>query len=127
MSNIWTAEEALSGFCNLDDVGSPKPPNNSSPQSTPLDLQSALQAAYKKMGSEKNFVEWAAKNPALVYPQMIKMGIAITAKTAPPTLPKLNDLTDEDIASLSSNELKRILLNWAEVKTASELNKARGS
>ena len=126
MSNIWTAEEALSGFCNLDDVGSPKPPNNSSPQSvTPLDLQSALQAAYKKMGSEKNFVDWAAKNPGLVYPQMIKMGIAITAKTAPPTLPKLNDLTDEQITALSSADLKRVLLNWAEIQTTEQLDALR--
>ena len=126
MSNIWTAEEALSGFCNLDDVGSPKPPNNSSPQSvTTPDMADGLAQAYAKMGGDASFTEWATKNPALVYPQMLKMGIAITAKTAPPTLPKLNDLTDEQITALSSADLKRVLLNWAEIQTTEQLDALR--
>ena len=104
----YQIEDVVEGRCTMDQVGTPKPEDSSDTPS--LDLQSALQAAYKKMGSEKAFVEWAKKNPNLVYPMIAKLGIAQVAKTSPPTLPNLEELTDEDIATLSSDDLKRIFL-----------------
>ena len=104
----------------MDQVGTPKPED---PSDTPsLDLQSALQAAYKKMGSEKAFVEWAKKNPNLVYPMIAKLGIAQVAKTSPPTLPNLDDITEEDIATLPSDQLKLILLKSVGITKKSELD-----
>lgn len=104
----YQIEDVVEGRCTMDQVGTPKPEDSSDTPS--LDLQSALQAAYKKMGSEKAFVEWAKKNPNLVYPMIAKLGIAQVAKTSPPALPNLEELTDEDIATLSSDDLKRIFL-----------------
>ena len=101
----YQIEDVVEGRCTMDQVGTPKPED---PSDTPsLDLQSALQAAYKKMGSEKAFVEWAKKNPNLVYPMIAKLGIAQVAKESAPPLPDLEALTDEQIASMSSNDLKR--------------------
>ncbi len=121
----YQIEDVVEGRCTMDQVGTPKPEDSSDTPS--LDLQSALQAAYKKMGSEKAFVEWAKKNPNLVYPMIAKLGIAQVAKTSPPTLPNLDDITDEQVATLSSNELKRILLNSVEIKTGKQLDDALGA
>jgi len=84
-------------------------------------MADGLAQAYAKMGGDMGFTEWASKNPGLVYPQMIKMGIALTAKTAPPALPDLDELSNEQIEGLSSNDLKRILLREVGITKKSQL------
>lgn len=123
MNALWTVQDARNGDCDLCEVGSPKPiaPSADSFSPSPPDMADGLAQAYAKMGGDLGFTDWAAKNPNLVYPQMIKMGIAITAKTSPPTLPNLDDLTDEDIATLPSDQLKLILLKSVGVTKKSEL------
>lgn len=119
----YQIEDVVEGRCTMDQVGTPKPESQES--SSPLDLQAALQSAYIKMGSEKAFTEWAKKNPSLVYPMIAKLGIAQVAKTAPPSLPNIEDLTDEDIATMSTVDLKRIALKAVGITKKSELEKLK--
>lgn len=116
----YQIEDVVEGRCTMDQVGTPKPLAPES--SAPLDLQGALQSAYIKMGSEKAFTDWAKKNPSLVYPMIAKLGIAQVAKESAPPLPDLEALTDEQIATMSSTDLKRCLLNYMEVKTGKQLD-----
>ena len=110
----------------MDQVGTPKP-------ESPLDTQTQASIMEKLVeGSvtpktQAEFNRWAAANPGAYFPLLAKHNLARNLKEQPKALPKLDEITDEDIATLSSNELKRILLNWAEVKTAGDLSKARGS
>lgn len=123
---LWTAEDVKNGDCSPLDLGELKPlstmnevlsaENNAPPtegDNTQLELTSALQAAYVKMGSEKSFVAWAQKNPNLVYPMIAKLGIAQVAKTVAPPLKTLDDYSDDEIEAMSSNDLKRLLLEAA--------------
>ena len=117
-------------------LGTIKPPSawNIVPVTTPpldaqtqADIMSKLVEGSVSPKTQADFNKWAAANPHAYFPLLAKHNLARNLKEQPKALPKLDDLTDEDLATLSSAELKRILLNWAEVKTASELNKARGS
>ena len=120
---LFSYQDYRDGLCEASQVGSPKDPlPPSPPPSETPDMVEGLAQAYAKMGGDLGFTDWASKNPGLVYPQMIKMGIALTAKTTPPTLPDLEDLTDEDIATMSSTDLKRCLLNYMEVTTGKQLD-----
>lgn len=120
---LFSYQDYRDGLCEASQVGSPKDPlPPSPPPSETPDMVEGLAQAYAKMGGDLGFTDWAAKNPGLVYPQMIKMGIALTAKTAPPTLPDLEELTDEDIATLSTVDLKRILLKSVGITKKSELD-----
>ena len=131
----WTIEDVRSGACSPSELGELKPLSALEPpiESPPLDAQSQADIMSKLVeGSvtpqtQLDFNKWAAANPGAYFPLLAKHNLTRNLKEQPKSLPKLDDLTDEDIASLSSNELKRILLNWAEVKTAGDLNKARGS
>ena len=123
----YQIEDVVNGLCTMEQVGTPKP------EAPPLDAQTQAEIMAKLVeGSvteqtQQDFNKWAQQNPNAYFPLLAKHNLTRNLKESPKALPKLDEITDEEIASLSSNELKRVVLNWAGLKTAGELNKARGS
>lgn len=141
LQHAWTQADAQAGRCMAEEIGTSRfppyaaliPPADYGPPEIedevedaaesegPLNLVDALNAAHAHMGGRKAFLAWAAKNPQAVYPIMLKMGVAQVAKDEPAKLPDLDTLSPADIATLSSADLKRILLKSAGVTKKSDL------
>ena len=131
MSNIWTAEEALNGLCDLDDVGSPKPEaaiaDAPLDAATQADILDTLVENSVTPATQAKFNKWAEANPGSYFPLLAKHNLAKNMKEQSKAPPKLDVITDEQIATLSTAELKRIVLNWAKLTSAGDLEKARGA
>jgi len=145
LQHQWTSGDAQAGRCLVEEVGTSRlppfaallppadyvPPEPPVPEITPTDeelnMVALIREAFNHIGGTEQFKKEAAKNPGELYRAMLKMGVAQVAKEAPPTLPNLDDITDEQVATLSSNELKRILLNSVEIKTGKQLDDALGA
>lgn len=128
LQHQWTEGDAQAGRCLVEEVGTSRlppfaallppadyvPPEPPMPEIAPTDeelnMVALIREAFNHIGGTEQFKKEAAKNPGELYRAMLKMGVAQVAKESPPTLPDLEELTDEDIASLSSDDLKRIFL-----------------
>ena len=80
-----------------------------------------IRDAFNHVGGSEQFKREAAKNPGELYRTMLKMGVAQVAKETPPTLPDLDNLSEEDMHSLPTATLKLILLRSVGVTKRSEL------
>ena len=109
----------------MEQVGTPKPESPPLDAQTQADIMSKLVEGSVTPQTQADFNKWAQQNPNAYFPLLAKHNLTRNLKESPKALPKLDEITDEEIASLSSNELKRVVLNWAGLKTAGELNKAR--
>jgi hypothetical protein len=138
LNAAWTIDDVKNGDCAPTDLGSLKPLSmlheeqvepveQFSSTEQPLELSSALQAAYTKMGSEKAFVAWAQKNPNLVYPMIAKLGIANIAKIEPLPTKTLEEISEAELQLLPSNTIKRLLLASIQIKTKPDLDQALGT
>ena len=129
----WTIEDVRSGACSPSELGELKPLASQEEELShqPLDAQTQADIMAKLVeGSvtpktQAEFNKWAQANPGSYFPLLAKHNLTRNLKEAPKVLPKLNDLNDEQIATLSSADLKRILLNSVEVKTTEQLEKLR--
>lgn len=113
MENVFTWKDVDDGVCQGYQVGSPKP-ITSEPEpidaATQADIMETLVAGSVTPQTQAKFNKWADTNPGSYFPLLAKYNLAKNMKEGPKALPKLEDLTDEDIASLSSDDLKRIFL-----------------
>ena len=117
----YQIEDVVNGLCTMEQVGTPKP------ESPPLDAQTQAEIMAKLVeGSvtsqtQLDFNKWAQANPHAYFPLLAKHNLTRNLKEQPKALPKLDDLTDEDISTLSTADLKRILLTSAGVTKKSQL------
>ena len=125
MNQLWTANDAINGLCDFDDVGSAKPliqgTDSSSPTTEELNMAALIRDAFNHVGGTEQFKREAAKNPGELYRTMLKMGVAQVAKETPATLPDLDALSEEDMLSLPTATLKLILLKSVGVTRKSEI------
>lgn len=129
MNELWTAEDVVAGLCSVLDVGSAKPqvPDTSSPTvAEDLDMAALIKAAHNHLGGESAFIEYAKKNPHVIYPAMLKMGVVQAAKLSPPALPDIAKLTAEDMEHYSTAEIKLMLLRAEGITTKDEADSALG-
>ena len=114
----YTYQDYQTGACELEEVGM------DIPESTPnedLNMGELIKSAMAAAGGRAAFEAEARKNPSALFQAVLKMGVAQAAKreTVPP--PQLDDLTDNDIQTLDSATLKRILLTSIGITKKSEL------
>ena len=105
----WSAIDQLNGLCTKDQVGSTKPEGFG--ESGTVDMESALEAAYARMGGNAAFTEWAADNPGMVYPLMIKLGLTELSKRE--TERPLHEYSNEELEVMSTAELARLMVGGA--------------
>lgn len=122
MTEQYTIKDVMEGLCTLDQVGSPKPVAEDSSSSTTedFDMVALLKAAHNHVGGERAFIEQAKRNPAALFNAMLKMGVAMAAKEAPPKLPDLQTLSPSDLEQYSSADLKKMFLASIGVETKSQ-------
>lgn len=114
----YTFEDYQKGLCELEEVGSEIPER---PSEEPLNMAALIQSAYNAVGGTAAFNEEAKKNPSALFQAVLKMGVLQAAKneTVPP--PQLDDLTDIDIQSMSTLDLKKTVLRYIGVSKKSEV------
>ena len=102
----------------------PEAPSDAAPldAATQASIMETLVAGSVTPQTQEKFNKWADSNPGAYFPLLAKHNLARNMKEAPKALPKLEELTDEQIATMSSNDLKRCLLNYMEVKTGKQLD-----
>lgn len=121
-SALWTAEDVKNGDCSPLDLGELKPLStmnealSAPPEPEPIDaatqadIMETLVAGSVTPQTQAKFNKWADANPGSYFPLLAKYNLAKNMKEGPKALPKLEELTDDDIATLSSDDLKRIFL-----------------
>lgn len=114
----YTYQDYQNGACELEDVGQDIPER--APDEA-LNMASLVQSALSAAGGRAAFEAEFRKNPGALYQAVLKMGVAQAAKHETPPPPLLGELTDNDIQSLDSVTLKRILLAHAGITKRSEL------
>ena len=126
----WTLTELEDKCLPSYLLGTIKPPSawNEAPVTAPpLDAQTQAEIMAKLVeGSvtpqtQLDFNKWAAANPNAYFPLLAKHNLTRNLKESPKALPKLDEITDEQIATLSSAELKRVLLASVGVTKKSQL------
>ena len=132
----WTEQDVQAGRCLAEELGTSRfpprvalappegwePPDTSPPTADELNMVALIRDAFNHVGGVSTFKKEAAKNPGELYRAMLKMGVAQVAKEQPKTLPDMDDLTDEDIATMSTADLKRIFLKGAGVTKKSQIS-----
>lgn len=124
----FTYEDALAGKCEHWQVGTEVPEQTSSDtkndndvEQRPLNMAALIQSAYNAAGGEEAFNREAKKNPSALFQAVLKMGVLQAAKQETPAPPSLDDLTDMDIQSMSTLDLKKTVLRYIGVSKKSEL------
>lgn len=121
----WGIDDHFKGLCTMDQVGSAKPiapPPEPPPASVPFtSLADATEQAFEQVGIDAYFT-WAKENPRAFFDLAAKHGFSAMAKTKEKALPNLDDITEEDITSLPSDQLKLILLKSVGITKKSELD-----
>lgn len=119
MSNIWTAQDALNGLCDFDDVGSAKcqAPDASSPTSLDDLIENSITPK-----TQAEFNKWKDANPGVYFPMLAKHNLARIAKEQPVKLPDLDSLSPTDMEVFSSNDIKMMLLKSVGISKKSELS-----
>jgi hypothetical protein len=79
-----------------------------------------IRAAFNGMGGRKAFVAYCKKNPAQMWPLLLKGGLAQFLKEEPVTK-NLDDLTLADMQEMSSAEIKLLLLKSEGITTKSQV------
>lgn len=112
----------------MDQVGSPKPivppPAPAPEQEKNIDRAAILDSLLENSLTSKTqdeFNAWAKTNPGVYHAMLAKYNLARSMKEAPKVLPDLDGLTDDDIATLSTVDLKRILLKAVGVTKKSQV------
>jgi hypothetical protein len=110
----YSIDDHFKGLCTLDQVGSAKPiapPIEDEVLDTNIEGPSSdwMRAAFHGMGGKKAFVQFCKANPALMWPQLVKNGLAQLLKEEPPPK-KLEEYSNAELEALSSNDIKRLLL-----------------
>jgi len=121
----FTYEDALAGKCEHWQVGTevpevaPEVPERT--QNEDPNMASFVKSALLAVGGEEAFIAEAKKNPTALFQAVLKMGVLQAAKneTVPP--PQLDTLTDADIQSMSTLDLKKAVLRYCGVTKKSEL------
>ena len=119
---MWTIEDVVNGHCTMDQVGSPKPGglDTSTPKNMEAPSTDWIKSAFQGMGGRKAFVDYCKANPATMWPLLLKGGLAQFLKDDP--LPKsVTELTDAEIESMSTNDLKRVVLRHIGITRKSDL------
>lgn len=107
----FTYDDYKNGLCDPSQVGSAKDePINDAPIEGPS--SDWLKAGFQGMGGKTAFVEFCRKNPALMWPLLVKNGLAQLLKEAEP-LKRLGQLTPSELEALDSKTLKQMLLDSA--------------
>ena len=114
----WSTQDAAIGICTADAVGTRRDvlPNTGAD----LNVNEVVQQALNQIGAAQ-LSGYLAGRPDIIAPLVVKLGLNNITKEQS-VLPDLEALTDEQIASMSSNDLKRCLLNYMEVKTGKQLD-----
>lgn len=110
---MWTIEDVEKGLCTLDQVGSAKPIAPSTEDQGDIDKAAILDSLLENSLTAKTQAEfnaWAKANPGVYHPMLAKHNLARSMKEAPVKQPVLNKLTAQDMQSLSTADLKLILL-----------------
>ena len=100
----------------MDQVGSPKPVAPAPEIAPPTEGESFtdwLSDAFQGMGGKTGFVSYAKANPNTVWPLLLKNGLAAFLKEDATKLKTLDDYSNEELEAMSSNDLKRLLLEAA--------------
>lgn len=129
LQHTWTDGDAAAGRCLPSEVGSSRlppyasqvPPPDYEPPEPEIDLSQPgegpntdwIKAAFHGMGGKKAFVTYCKKNPALMWPQLVKSGLLQYLKEEPPAK-KLGDYSSAELEALSSEDIKRLLLETKE-------------
>ena len=129
----WSIDDHFKGLCTMDQVGSAKPiASEPEPEPEPIDaatqadIMETLVAGSVTPQTQAKFNKWADSNPGSYFPLLAKYNLARSMKDAPKPLPNLEDLTEEDVANLPSDQLKLILLKAAGITKKSELDALKG-
>ena len=117
MTTTYTMEDYHANRCSLDDVGTDIPP----PSADELNMAEAIKGAVRRAGGQEALEIELAKNPTALYQAVLKMGVTQAAKQETPSLPDLEALTDAEISSMSSLDLKKVLLRHAGITNKAQL------
>ena len=114
----YTFQDYEKGLCGLEEVGNDIPERT---QNEDPNMASFVKSALLAVGGEEAFIAEAKKNPTALFQAVLKMGVLQAAKneTVPP--PQLDVLTDTDIQSMSTLDLKKAVLRYIGVSKKSEL------
>ena len=114
----WSTQDAAIGICTADAVGTRREvlPNTG----VDLNVNEVVQQALNQIGAAQ-LSGYLAGRPDIIAPLVVKLGLNNITKDQT-VLPNLDDITEEDIATLSSDDLKRILLKAAGITKKSELD-----
>ena len=115
--SAYTLDDYHANRCSLDEVGQEALP----PSDDDFNMAQAIKGAVRRAGGQEALEVELAKNPTALYQAVLKMGVTQAAKQESSPLPDLESLQDSDIASLSSLDLKRILLKSAGVSKKDQL------
>jgi hypothetical protein len=105
----YTLEDYKQGRCALNDIDTEIP--DAAPIAPPQETIDDYLAVHAELGGKQFLLEWAKANPAKFYDQLLKILEKMdTIKRAGEQSTKLEELNAKDLESLSSTEIKRLLL-----------------
>lgn len=105
----YTLNDYKEGRCALDQIDTEIP--EAAPVSTPLGTIEDYLAIHEALGGREFLLAWARANPAKFYDQLLKiLEKTDTMKKSAAENTKLEQLSTQELASLSSVEIKRLLL-----------------
>ena len=115
MDEKWTVADMLAGRCTASLVGSTKnlvlSTKHEVPSTTPEEFINEWMEVYKSIGGRKALEDFARANPIKFYDQLMKL---LVSMEAPKQVMELHlgrgALSDQELESLSTAELKRRLL-----------------
>jgi hypothetical protein len=121
----YSIDDHFKNQCTMDQVGSAKP--IVLPDIEELDATEGsgpttdwIRAAFSGMGGRKAFVAYCKKNPAQMWPLLLKGGLTQFLKEEPVTK-NLDDLALADMQEMSSAEIKLLLLKSEGITTKSQV------
>lgn len=102
----WSLEDLQTGACTAEAVGTKR---NVLPTSAEnLNVNEVVQQALNQIGAAQ-LSNYLAGRPDIIAPLVVKLGLnSITKEQDKPV--SIHELTDEDISSMSSLELKKLML-----------------
>lgn len=137
LQHEWTKWDAQAGRCSAEEVGTSRFPPHAPlvppagyeiPDIEELDDAEGqgpttdwIRAAFNGMGGRKAFVAYCKKNPAQMWPLLLKGGLAQFLKEEP-AAKNLDELTLTDMQELSSAEIKLLLLKSEGITTKSQVS-----